>query len=86
MSADIERLREDAEIYRRAEYVPAEYDHLMALLDRLEVAEAKVARVEAIYAAWMAWDGSRGPDGKPHPDASSPWIRSRIRQALDGDA
>ena len=53
-----------------------------ALIARAERAEAKVARVGAILAAWEAWDGSPGPDGRTHPDASSPHDRDRLRAAL----
>lgn len=59
------------------------------LIERAESAEAEVAtlratieRVESIYNAWMAWDGSLGPDGRIHPDASSPHDRERLRAAL----
>lgn len=49
---------------------------------RMKTAEAKVARVEVIADAWDAWDGSPGPDGRTHPDASSPRDRDRLRAAL----
>lgn len=60
-----------------------------ALPDLLAIAEthhqlvAKVEAVEAILAAWDAWDGSPGPDGRMHPDSSSPADRDRLRAALN---
>ena len=56
----------------RAEDAEAERDALAA----------RLAAVEAILAAWDAWDGSRGPDGRTHPDASTPADRDRLRAAL----
>lgn len=44
---------------------------------------ARLAPIRAILAAWDAWDGSPGPDGRLHPDSSSPRDRERLRNALD---
>ena len=47
------------------------------------VVAARLAPIRAILDAWDAWDGSPGPDGGIHPDASSPRDRDRLRAALD---
>lgn len=47
-----------------------------------EVLAARLEPVWAILHAWEAWDGSLGPDGRTHPDASSPRDRDRLRSAL----
>ena len=48
-----------------------------------QIIAARLAPIRAILDAWDAWDGSPGPDGRPHPDSSSPRDRERLRKALD---
>ena len=58
--------------------------------DAARLIEARVEtliarRLEPVWAIlrfWEAWDGSPGPDGRIHPDSSSPRDRERLRAAL----